>query len=162
MLSPLMLSGSAAFALALFGGAMTPIDQWYLGLAKPRWQPPRWVFAPAWTVILALWAASADIAWRAAGDAVTRRGVIALFAINALGHAAWSPLFFRARRPDWALGEVALLWASLVALIVGLWPIAPVAALLIAPYFAWVSFAAWLNYTIVRLNAPFGRAHDQG
>ena len=43
-----------------------------------------------------------------------------LFATNAVFHALWSPLFFRARRPDWALVEVVFLWASLVALVVGL------------------------------------------
>jgi tryptophan-rich sensory protein len=47
------------------------------------------------------------------------------------------------------------LWASLVALVVGLWPISQFASLLIVPYLLWVSFAAYLNYTIVRLNPPF-------
>ncbi|WP_315760721.1 TspO/MBR family protein [Sphingomonas sp. Y38-1Y] len=78
-----------------------------------------------------------------------------LFAVNALCHAAWSPLFFRMRRPDWALVEVVFLWASLVALVVGLWPISTFAALLILPYLAWVSVAAFLNRAIVRLNGPF-------
>jgi translocator protein len=27
---------------------------------------------------------------------------------------------------------------------------------LLVPYLAWVGFAAYLNFTIVRLNAPFG------
>jgi tryptophan-rich sensory protein len=26
---------------------------------------------------------------------------------------------------------------------------------LLVPYLAWVSFAAWLNWTVVSLNAPF-------
>jgi tryptophan-rich sensory protein len=30
------------------------------------------------------------------------------------------------------------------------------AAWLLAPYLAWVSFAAWLNWQIVKLNRPFG------
>ena len=33
---------------------------------------------------------------------------------------------------------------------------ATIAGWLLAPYLAWVSFAAFLNYTIVGLNAPFG------
>ncbi|PMY02805.1 TspO protein, partial [Pseudomonas sp. MPR-R2A5] len=65
-------------------------------------------------------------------------------------------LFFALRRPDWALVEVVFLWGSLVALLVGLWPISPFAAVLILPYFLWVSFAAVLNAAIVRLNGPFG------
>jgi benzodiazapine receptor len=92
---------------------------------------------------------------KGAPDAATRTNVIILFATNAVFHALWSPLFFRARRPDWALIEVVFLWASLVALVAGLWPIASFASLLIVPYLLWVSFAAWLNYTVVRLNRPF-------
>lgn len=79
-----------------------------------------------------------------------------MFAVNAICHFLWSPLFFALRRPDWALGEVFFLWGSLVALLIGLWPISTFAALLIVPYLLWVSFAAFLNWTIVRLNQPFG------
>ena len=139
---------------------MTPIGPWYGNLRKPRLQPPNWLFGPAWTVILGLAAWSAVVAWHAATDApdpgAARTSVVILFATNALCHALWSPLFFRLRRPDWALIEVVFLWASLVALVVGLWPISHFASQLIVPYLAWVSFAAWLNSAIVRLNKPFG------
>ncbi|MGF2075473.1 TspO/MBR family protein, partial [Enterococcus casseliflavus] len=66
-----------------------------------------------------------------------------------------SPLFFRLRRPDWALIEVVFLWTSIAAMIAALAPISPTAALLIVPYILWVSFAAVLNRAIVALNRPF-------
>ena len=134
---------------------MTPIGPWYRDLRKPRLQPPNWLFGPAWTVILGLAAWSAVTAWNAAPDHASRISVIILFSTNAVFHALWSPLFFRARRPDWALIEVVFLWASLVALVAGLWPISQMASLLIVPYLLWVSFASWLNSAIVRLNGPF-------
>ncbi len=155
MSTPIIVAGGVAIALCVVGGLMTPIGSWYRDLRKPSWQPPNWAFGPAWTVILGLAAWSAVVAWNAAIDDAARRDVIILFATNAVFHFLWSPLFFRARRPDWALVEVVFLWASLVALVVGLWPIAPFASLLIVPYLAWVSFASFLNYTIVRLNGPF-------
>ena len=68
----------------------------------------------------------------------------------------WSLLFFRLRRPDWALGEVVALWSSIVAMIWALAPLSKLGAGLILPYLAWVSFASVLNRAIVRLNAPFG------
>ena len=152
---PIAVAAGVAIFLGVFGGLMTPIGSWYRDLRKPGLQPPNWLFGPAWTIILALAAWSAVLAWNAAPDDATRRTVIILFAVNALFHALWSPLFFRARRPDWALIEVVFLWASLVALVVGLWPISHSASLLIVPYLLWVSFAAWLNSAIVRLNRPF-------
>lgn len=156
MWTPIIVAGGGALFLGVLGGLMTPIGPWYASLVKPRLQPPNWLFGPAWTIILGLAAWSAVTAWNAAPDASARTDVIILFLTNALFHALWSPLFFRLRRPDWALIEVVFLWASLVALVVGLWPIAPFASLLILPYLLWVSFAAWLNYAIVRLNGPFG------
>lgn len=153
--TPIIIATATALFLGVFGGLMTPIGHWYRDLRKPALQPPNWLFGPAWTIILGLAAWSAVIAWNAAPDQAARTRVVILFATNAVLHALWSPLFFRARRPDWALIEVVFLWASLVALVVGLWPISPFASLLIVPYLLWVSFAAWLNRAIVRLNGPF-------
>ncbi len=156
---PTLVAAGGAVFLGGLGGLMTPIGPWYRDLRKPRLQPPNWLFGPAWTVILGLAAWSAVIAWNAAHDRADQMRVIVLFATNALFHALWSPLFFRARRPDWALIEVPFLWGSLVALVVGLWPISHQASALIVPYLLWVSFASWLNWAIVRLNQPFGQRH---
>ena len=53
---------------------------------------------------------------------------------------------------DLALVDVALLWLSILGLIVLFAPIDETAALLLVPYLAWVSFAAFLNWTMWRLN----------
>lgn len=156
MWAPIIIAGGVAVFLGGFGGLMTPIGTWYADLRKPSLQPPNWLFGPAWTIILGLAAWSAVIAWNAAPDGEARRTVVILFVTNAVFHSLWSPLFFRARRPDWALIEVVFLWGSLVALVIGLWPISQKASLLIVPYLLWVSFASWLNSAIVRLNRPFG------
>jgi tryptophan-rich sensory protein len=145
----------AALATALTGGLLTEIGPWYRGLRKPSWQPPDWAFGPAWTLIFACAAWSGVVAWEATGDDGLHLRIAALFAANAVLNVVWSLLFFRLRRPDWAMIEVRLLLLSIVALIVGLAPIAPQAAWLIVPYLLWVTFAAVLNREVVRLNAPF-------
>lgn len=157
MWMPIIVAMGVAVFLGAAGGVMTPIGVWYRQLRKPRWQPPDWAFGPAWTILLGLAAWAAIIAWRAADDSATRRAIVIMFAVNALCHFLWSPLFFRLRRPDWALVEVVFLWVSLIVLVVGLWPISHAASVMIMPYLAWVSFAAILNATIVRLNGPFAR-----
>ncbi|KPF64166.1 TspO protein [alpha proteobacterium AAP81b] len=150
--APVLAATAWAVTLGLVGGLMTPIGSWYRDLRKPGFQPPNWLFGPAWTLILGLAAWAAVIAWNAAATPAAQRDILIVFAVNGICHLAWSPLFFKARRPDLALIEVVFLWASLVAMIAVLAPIAPMAAWLIAPYLAWVSFAAFLNWTIVRLN----------
>jgi benzodiazapine receptor len=143
-----------AAGMLLLGGLTTQTGQWYRDLNKPRWTPPNWAFAPAWTVILALAAWAGVLAWSHAATATERLFVLAAYAANVLLHGLWSPLFFRARRPDWALIEIPLLWVSIAALIVAVTPLSTFAGLLLLPYLLWVSFAALLNLAIVRLNPP--------
>ena len=145
-----------AVILGGIGGVLTEIGPWYRELRKPSWQPPDWLFGPAWTLILGMAAWAGVLAWNGAADPGGRALVLALFGINFVCHALWSPLFFKLRRPDWAMAEVAFLWSSILAMVVLLAPFSTAAALLLAPYLAWVTFASWLNWTIVRLNGPFG------
>lgn len=152
---PVAAAALAALAVAVMGGAATDLGPWYLALRKPAWQPPGFLFGPVWTVIFALTALAGVIAWRRTVDAAARRLILTCFALNALLNVAWSGLFFRLHRPDWALAEVVLLWLSIVLLIVVLRRRAPITTWLLLPYLVWVTFAAVLNLEIVRLNAPF-------
>ena len=144
-----------ALVLAGAGGLLTEIGPWYRQLRKPSWQPPDWAFGPAWTLILGAAAIAGVLAWRGAPDAAGRTHVALLFGANWVLHLLWSPLFFKLKRPDWALAENVLLWLSVLALFIGLRPYSHTASWLFAPYLLWVSFAFWLNWAIVRLNAPF-------
>jgi benzodiazapine receptor len=158
MSKEVLVAIGAALFLAVGGALLTPVGEWYQTLRKPAWNPPNWAFGPAWTIILGLWAWAGVLAWHGAADGAGRTTVLLLFAANAVCHFLWSPLFFKLRRPDWALVEVVFLWGSLVALLIGLRPYSVLASWLIVPYFIWVGFAACLNAAIVRLNRPFGRA----
>ncbi len=145
-----------AVILGSAGGLLTTIGPWYRDLKKPAWQPPDWLFGPAWTIILGLAAWAAVLAWDGAVDDAGQRTIIALYAVNFAFHLLWSPLFFKLRRPDWAMIEVPFLWASVLALCIGLREFSVLASWLIVPYLVWVSFASVLNWAIVRLNGPFG------
>lgn len=149
------VAGFAALAVAVLGGLMTDLSGWYQDLRKPSWQPPGYLFAPAWTLIFALVALSAATAWQVATDRRTREWILILFISNGFLNVLWSLLFFRLRRPDWALIEVVALWISILWMILFLRRHSNLAAWLLVPYLAWVSFAGFLNYTVVQLNAPF-------
>jgi tryptophan-rich sensory protein len=152
MNTPVIVAAGITVGVLGVGGAMTNVGRWYQELRKPWWNPPNWLFGPAWTVILGLAAWAAVLSWDHAAAAGERLRVIVLFSINIFLHLLWSPLFFNLRRPDWALIEVPFLWLSIVALMIGLAPLSTHASLLLLPYLLWVAFAAYLNLTIVRLN----------
>ena len=155
-IAPVLIAAVAALLVATLGATITDLGPWYQSLRRPDWAPPDYAFGIIWTTIFALTALRAVAAWRAAPDGRTADWVVGLFALNGFLNIAWSILFFRVQRPDWALAEVALLWLSIVALIVFCGRHSRIAALLLLPYLLWVSIAAALNYAIVDLNAPFG------
>lgn len=157
---PVIFAVAWAVILGAGGGLLTKIGSWYHALRKPSWQPPDWLFGPAWTVILGLAAWAFVLCWDAAVAAGQEALLIGLYLVNGVFHFAWSPMFFTLKRPDWALIEVPLLWLSVLALCIVLREWSVLASWLIVPYLAWVSFAAILNWRIVQLNRPFGDARS--
>ena len=153
---PVLVAALAAIAVGALGGSLTDIGPWYQHLKKPSWQPPDWAFGPAWTTIFALAVVSAVSAWRNAKDRIQREWIVGLFALNGFLNVLWSTLFFALQRPDWALLEVGFLWLAIALPMAVFWRISKLATLCLLPYLLWVTFAAYLNWTVVQLNAPFG------
>jgi tryptophan-rich sensory protein len=149
-----IVAGAVTVVVAGLGAALTDVGPWYFALAKPSWQPPDWAFAPAWTLIFVCAMVAAVKGWRAMPTATGRNFVVALFLANAVSNVLWSWLFFGLRRPEWALLEVPVLWVSVLMPMVLLWRRSRTAALLLGVYLAWVTFAAYLNFTVVQLNRP--------
>lgn len=137
-----------------FVGALataSSVGTWYQTLAKPSWTPADSLFGPVWTALYVMMGVAAWLVWQRAGDG-SARGPLLLFALQLLLNAGWSLLFFGLRSPGLALIEIVLLWLAIAAT---LWSFALMqrwAALLLAPYLAWVSFAVALNLAIWRLN----------
>jgi tryptophan-rich sensory protein len=152
---PILAAAASALAVAGLGALTTNIGSWYYRLRKPGWQPPDWLFGPAWTLIFALAALAGVLYWQRERNRDKRLLTLSMFALNGFLNTLWSLLFFRFERPDWALYEVSLLWLSIALLIVLLGRASSSAAALLVPYLAWVSFASVLNWKIVQLNAPF-------
>ena len=148
---PVVIAFLVAFAVAGIGGAATEIGPWYFNLIKPAWQPPDWAFGPIWTLIYITTGIASVRAWRL-GDELQRSNFLLALLINCVLNVLWSVLFFKMQRPDVALIEVVVFWLSIVPLILLPLRYSPRSSLLMLPYLAWVSVAAYLNLTIVRLN----------
>lgn len=153
---PLGVASGIAIVVAIAGAVLTEIGPWYDALKKPSWKPPDWAFGPVWTTIFVLTVIAAALAWQAAAGTGARPLIFWSLAVNAIFNIAWSGIFFKMRRPDWALREVALLWLSVIGMIVALGSVSLWAGLLLVPYLVWVSIASFLNLRIVQMNGPFG------
>jgi len=142
---------AVCFLAASSGGIFRP-DEWHARLAKPWWAPPRWLFAPAWSVLYLTIAISGWLVWCQAGfTAVVPFGV---YGVGLVFNAAWSAMFFGLHRPDLAFLDIVCLWLSIAATIGLFAPIDTTAAWLLVPYLCWVSFAGALNFRIWRMNRP--------
>jgi tryptophan-rich sensory protein len=142
--------GVLSLAAASLGGLFTArgLGAWYDGLAKPSWTPPGPVIGAVWTVLFALLAIASALVWK---DGRTAGYTVVLLA-NLVLNVLWSYLFFARRNPAAALMELFALEASCLALIVLAAPVSRAAAALLVPYAAWVAFAGFLNWTVVRMN----------
>ena len=128
------------------------VDTWYADLAKPAFNPPSWVFGPVWITLYALMGISLYLIWESRSKPKDIRIASAVFYVQLALNACWSLIFFGLLEPGWAFAEILMLWISIVATIFAFYKIRPVAAYILAPYLAWVSFAAVLNYAIWQLN----------
>lgn len=139
----------AAAAVGAFASANA--GDFYLELVRPPWAPPGWLFGPVWSLLYALMGVSAWLVWRARGFAGARSSLL-LFIVQLAANALWTWLFFVWREGAWAFGEIVLLWLLIAATIGLFWRISRFAALLLAPYLGWVSFACALSFATWRLN----------
>ena len=143
----LSFSAAAIGGLAMRGGP----GAWYADLVKPSWTPPGWLFGPVWTLLYIMMAVAAWRVWRQDGLAGARPA-LALFLVQLVLNAAWTPIFFGLHRPGWAFAEICVLWAAIAATSGAFFAKSILAGALMIPYLVWVSFAAALNFAIWRAN----------
>ncbi len=146
----------ASLVLLLLGGWLTyiGIGEWYYSLDFPPFQPPSWMFTPAWVVVLTCLAFSTWMVGRKAADNIQ----IAILAMIFYGaqcvlNGVWSLLFFTMQRPDFALWELLVLDASIIAMVWSYWKITRWAALLLIPYVVWLALSTAINIWIVMHNS---------
>ena len=128
------------------------IAGWYVGLNKPVFTPPAWVFAPAWTVLYILMGCALFfVVKEGTGTSLARQGLILFFAQLALNFG-WSLVFFGTHAVAAALVVLLLLIVLIAATTLVFRRISVPAAWLLVPYLVWCCFAASLNAGILLLN----------
>ena len=143
--------------IGFLGGRWTgpEIRGWYRTITKPSFNPPNWVFAPVWTTLYILMGIAAWLVTECPASLPRSIGLSFFFLQLAL-NLAWSWIFFRQHAIGPAALEVAILWCGIGATTLLFIRVSVDAAWLMAPYWAWVTFASVLNVTIWRLNPNAG------
>lgn len=148
------LLGWLAASLAAGGiGAIASASAagFYNELLRPQWAPPGWLFGPVWSALYVLMGIAAWLVWRARGFRGASTALL-LFVAQLLVNALWTWIFFVWHQGALSLAEIIVLWLLIASTIMAFWRLQRLAALLLLPYLAWVSFATALTLSLWRLN----------
>ena len=141
-----LLIGSISGYLTVQG-----LNGWYTTLVKPSFNPPNFIFGPVWTTLYLVMGISLYMIWSDRYSPFRNRALVT-FAVQLFLNFWWSILFFQFHSPVTALGEIILMWFSILYMIVAFRKVKPIAAYIQIPYLLWVSFATILTASIWWLN----------
>ncbi|MFH1405442.1 MAG: TspO/MBR family protein, partial [Patescibacteria group bacterium] len=129
------------------------INTWYATLQKPVFNPPNWVFGPVWTILYIMIGIALYLVWQKWKKDKFSRIVFVMFLIHLFVNAMWSVVFFGLHDIGKAFLVIIVLWLMIIALMFLFEKIDRKATLLFVPYLLWVTFAAFLNFSIWELNS---------
>lgn len=146
------------FALIIFvqmlGSAATfsSVTTWYPTLNKVAWNPPAWVFGPVWTMLYVMIAISGWRIWIKIGKDQIKHKAMRCYLFQLAFNLLWSIFFFGLKNPAAGLADISILLVAIIITIRNFAALDKFAAILLLPYFLWVSYALTLNAGIVYLN----------
>ena len=128
------------------------ITGWYAALEKPPFNPPNWLFAPAWISLYLLMGVAAAIVWQYGLSERRVKVSLVIFLVQLALNILWSLVFFGFESPLAGLVVIAALWIAILVTIIRFFEISKTAGVLLLPYIGWVTFASVLNFYIYLLN----------
>src|SRR5690625_2516598 len=143
--------GVSFLAAAIGAVASIRAESFYGELIQPDWAPPASVFGPVWTFLYTLMGIAAWLVWRSGGFQANKNALLFFLAQLAL-NALWSWIFFAWKLGGFAFVDILALWILILVTMIFFWQVRPIAGILLIPYWAWVTFAAVLNFSIWKLN----------
>ena len=149
----LVLIFSIAIPLVVgFVSAFTTQDKMYMFnvLNKPKLSPPSWLFPIAWSILYILMGIACYLLIMS--DHPLKSLALFLYTIQLIFNFFWSVIFFNQEMYWLALFWLLAMWAMIIALLMVSARINLVAMFLLLPLLLWTTFAAYLNYSIARLN----------
>ncbi len=150
----ILIATSICLAIGFLSSFATQssVNDWYLTLNKPDFNPPSWVFAPVWTLLYIMMGIAAGLVWAKGFYHIWVKTALYHFGFQLLFNALWSIVFFGFQNPFWALLVILTLLILILFTIKWFKVVSKTAAYLLIPYLLWVCFATVLNYKIWELN----------
>ena len=120
-------------------------------VAKPPLTPPSLVFPIVWGILYALMGIGAARVSLTEPSEDRSRG-LNLFVTQLIVNFFWSLIFFNAQAYGFAFFWLLLLWGLVLWMTLTFRKVDKIAAWLQVPYLLWLTFAAYLNFGVWRLN----------
>ncbi len=124
---------------------------WYHSLNHPPLTPPDWIFAPVWAILYIMILVSFILFLKSKSQQDKFVPSI-IWTFQLLINLLWTPMFFFYQNITFALVLCLILVILVFLTIISFYRFSKFAAILLIPYFLWVSFALYLNIAIWKLN----------
>ena len=153
-ITPYLICIGICIIVEISAGLITQssVNTWYETLIKPEFTPPKWIFAPVWSLLYLMM----GFAWGHINAIYSDHNITkkanTIFATQLLFNFLWSIIYFWFHNIGYALADIILLWITLIWTIYEFFKISKLSGWLLIPYLLWTSYAAILNATIWYLN----------
>ena len=126
-------------------------DTWYTNLTQSKLTPPNYVFSIVWPILYTTIFISFMLVFFSK-KCKSWCLPLTFFVIGFVFNVLWSYIFFTKKKPTLALIDLGLVILFNILTMVYTYPINPLASYVLLPYMIWISFAFYLNLTIVLQN----------
>lgn len=151
----IIISIAVCLGLGFFSGyySGSANTEWYQTLNKPFFQPPPWLFGPAWTLLYSMIGTAFAFIWHnTSSNQSDKRSAMMFFLFQLVLNLIWSPIFFKIQAPTASLVVIVNLIFLVLITMRYFKKIDNRAFWLMVPYLCWICFATTLNAAIVYLN----------
>lgn len=114
--------------------------------------PPGWTFPIVWSILFVLMGIASYIVFTSQASGTKIQKALTVYGVQLAVNFFWSIIFFDMQAFLFAFFWLLLLWVLIIVAMVLFYRIRRSAMYLLIPYFLWVTFAAYLNFAVFRLN----------
>lgn len=124
----------------------------YANMSKPALSPPGWIFPIVWSVLYTMMGIASYYVFAEDADKTLKYNALLLYAGQLLLNFFWSILFFRFSLYLPAFFWLVAMWIMILVTIISFFYVNKVSGFLMIPYLLWTTFAAYLNFSVYKIN----------